>query len=436
MAGLNSNDVGPREPVRKSFLLVIVLVGLVAVGGAIAFFAKRGPAAKSPTESAEATPAGHLPPKRVRSSGDAAPAQPTPLPPESVSANPAAVAPPAAPQPPLSPAPPRPEPSPYTRQLVNSLTQLDWARGPLTAEQAAEWKNSLQQLVQQGAAAVPAIREFLERNQDVAFDPAGNGQLLGQSTLRLAMLDALQAIGGPEALELALQTLPTATQPREIAQLARMLEQQAPEQHREAILQAARQALANASAGKLAGADMGPVFGVLQQYGGGAAVDDLQKAAGQWRYYSAISLADLPDGAGVPALLQMLQGNRGSQSAAIQALAQVASQYPEAGAALLEQARLNKVPGALWPTLGALLAGDKLFIGDPVAEGKPPASGDRAWHAGNQNFYSTRNPTPLPTDQVQQRIALIDQLLGASADPIAQNSLKQARERLTAQPGP
>src|SRR5260370_33992157 len=69
---------------------------------------------------------------------------------------------------------PRPELSPYSRQLVAGL-QLN---GPLTAERIGEWKTNLQQLVQQGAASVPAIREFLEKNADLDFGAAGS-QALG-----------------------------------------------------------------------------------------------------------------------------------------------------------------------------------------------------------------------------------------------------------------
>src|SRR5262249_19624430 len=38
-------------------------------------------------------------------------------------------------------------PSPLARQLVQSLTQLDFTQGPFTAEQANLWKENLQQLV-------------------------------------------------------------------------------------------------------------------------------------------------------------------------------------------------------------------------------------------------------------------------------------------------
>jgi len=60
-------------------------------------------------------------------------------------------------------------------------------------------ETNLQQLVQQGAVSVPAIREFLEKNADLDFGAAGS-QALGFASLRRTMFDALQQIGGPEAV--------------------------------------------------------------------------------------------------------------------------------------------------------------------------------------------------------------------------------------------
>src|SRR6185503_6052752 len=61
-----------------------------------------------------------------------------------------------APQPAIA----RIEPSPQTRQLVASLTNLDLSHGEITREQAQQWKEGLQALTSQGRGAVPAIREF------------------------------------------------------------------------------------------------------------------------------------------------------------------------------------------------------------------------------------------------------------------------------------
>ena len=109
--------------------------------------------------------------------------------------------------------PPRPEPSPMTRQLVTSLSQLDVGHGPITAEQAGAWKQTLQQLADQKGAAIPAIREFLEKNLDINFDAEADRKMMGASSLRLALLDTMQKIGGPEAMEVSLQMMQTTADP-------------------------------------------------------------------------------------------------------------------------------------------------------------------------------------------------------------------------------
>src|ERR1051325_2683532 len=122
-----------------------------------------------------------------------------------------------------APQTPRPEPTPQTRQLVSALSQLDVKHGPLTPEQAAAWKQALQQLKEQGPAAVAAIREFLEKNLDLSFDADGNSKLTGAATLRLALLSALSDIGGPDAIAALEQTVQTTADPAELATLAKLL---------------------------------------------------------------------------------------------------------------------------------------------------------------------------------------------------------------------
>jgi len=242
-----------------------------------------------------------------------------------------------------APAVARTEPSPYTRQLVAGLTNLDFSRGPITKEQAEQWKQGLQALTAQGAAGIPAIREFLEQNQELNFSALSGGAQLGQSSLRSAMINALAQIGGSEATGVMLQTLQSTTLPSEIAQLAQMLEQQAPGQYRQETTSAIQDILGMAGKGQLEGYDVGPLFKVLQTYGDASSASALEQLAPQWRYYATLSLAGLQDGAGVTSLVREAQDQAagGRRDFAYQMLAQVAGQYPDASAALLDQARAN-----------------------------------------------------------------------------------------------
>ncbi len=429
----------PPEGVRKPVLYAVWLLILVAIVGVVAFnnWFKRKPSASQPAENADAA-AEHKPgysrPKPIHTVNTADPAGPGATAPEVPPAGQPAPR-PKTPVAPSTPAPPRLEPSPETRGLVSALANLD-LKAPLTAETAAAWREHLARLVQNGAAALPAIQEFLALNKDVNFESiAGGAGLLGSTSLRMSLLEALGNISGPEALAASALALQSTTDPREIALLARNLERQAPEQYREAALAAARTAMAEAAAGRLVGKDIGPLFDVLRTYGGPNAVQDFQQAAtGQWKYYATIALAELPDGAGVPALLQLVAdpaGNtRGGRVPAMQALAQLVPDYPEARDALLEQAKQSAIPNATWINIAAALIGDRFQIGSASAESNPNL---RTWHLayGNQNYYAT--PTPLSAEQVQQRLGLIDQFLGVNVNnAFATASLLEAKSKLLA----
>ena len=332
------------------------------------------------------------------------------------------------------------QPSDQTRQLVNALVQPDTA---LTQEQAVQWKRNLEQLIQEGTAALPAMREFLARNVDLDFGPEGR-QRLGYSSVRTAMIDALPQIGGPEAVSLMLQTLQTTSDPREIALLAQSLDKQAPEQYRAEAINATRETLALAAQGKLDGRDVGPLFEVLQKFAGAAAVPDLEQASGQWKYYAALSLAQLAEGAGIPALIQMARdpaaAGKGTLSVALEMLARVAPQYPEARSALIEQARQNMIPPSLWPYVASSLSGEQYQYRESVfsaSTGTPSDGNLKTIHInfGNQNLYSAAGVGGLSPDQVNQQVSLIDELLAATNDPAAAILLRQSRELLLKRSG-
>ncbi len=340
------------------------------------------------------------------------------------------------------PAVPRAEPSPYTRQLVTSLTNLDLTHGPITREQAQQWKEGLQALTQQGVTAVPAIREFLEQNQDLNFAAVSGGGLLGQSSVRAALIDALQQIGGPEATALMLQTLQTTALPSEIALLARNLEQQAPGQYRQETLNAVTEVLAMAEKGQLAGWDVGALFQVLQNHGDATTAEALAQLQSKWNYYATMALAGLPGGEGVPSLIRQVQdataGAGGKGALAFQMLAQMATEYPDASAALIEQARRNQIPDTAWRKIATGLAGDQYQIGMPpeLSALGSTLPGLKTYHieSGNQNFYSLPLNANLPSDQISQRLALIDQLLASASSPAAVEALQNARALLGKRP--
>jgi len=334
----------------------------------------------------------------------------------------------------------RTEPAPYTRQLVAGLTNLDFSRGSITKEQAEQWTQNLQALTGQGAAAVPAIREFLAQNQELNFSAINGGELLGQNSLRSAFINALQQIGGPEATALMVETLQTTTLPSEIALLAQNLELQAPGQYRQQTINAVSEVLGMAEKGQLAGWDVGALFQVLQSYGDATTANLLEQLQSKWKYYATMSLAGLPEGTGVPSLVRALQdpqAGAGKHDLAFQMLAQVAWQYPDASIALIEAIHANQIPDNAWRRILTGLVGDQYYLGTaPSASGGNGGmlSGLKTFHieAGNQNFYSLPVSAMASPEEIAKRRAVIEQLLAANPNPGAIQALQTARSSLAA----
>src|SRR4051812_45676588 len=88
-------------------------------------------------------------------------------------------------------------------------------------------------LIDAGTNALPAIREFLMQNQDVAYDSQGLGRSKGSRiqtdfvvppSLRFGLFDAAKQIGGPDAEKLLGEVLSTTGRAVEVAYLATTLQ--------------------------------------------------------------------------------------------------------------------------------------------------------------------------------------------------------------------
>jgi hypothetical protein len=154
---------------------------------------------------------------------------------------------------------PAPQPSaparPTPAEIIARLQALRLAAGtgaPSQVRQALYW---LEELAQAGPAALPAIRAFLARNEDVEFDTswlqskaARDGKLPGDfllpPSLRLGLLDVVRRIPGPDAETLLADTLAGTGRGLEVAYLTRLLQELAPNKYRNTALAAARGLLA------------------------------------------------------------------------------------------------------------------------------------------------------------------------------------------------
>jgi hypothetical protein len=327
-----------------------------------------------------------------------------------------------------------PQATPEARKLVAGLVHLEIVDSALTREQAAAWKQNLQDLVAQGTTGAAAIREFLTQNREFNFG-AGARELLGYGSARTALFGALVQMGGPEAVNAMTEVLQITADPREIALIAQNLQKLEPDQHLEEILDAARQTLQMAGAQKLELSDVAPLFEVLDKYGGAAVAADLAQAATHWNYYGTIALAQLPDDAGVPILVQLAQDPKTSTSlreATVQMLAQVSDHSPDARATLLNLARLDKISLFTWQMVISSLAGDQVGLLNSAFEDHSAlaqTSGLRTVATSDkQNFFAL--PGNLTPEQTNQRLALIDDLLAGTGDPQVRQLLHQASNSL------
>lgn len=141
--------------------------------------------------------------------------------------------------------------SPSPADLIKRLVSVD---SVTTAQTRTSRRviHDLEELIAAGPAAVPAIREFLTRNEEVDYV---SGQTRGlrdgvreefllPPSLRFGLFDVLKQIGGSEAEKLLADTMGTTGRGVELAWLARALQELAPDKYRELALASARDLLA------------------------------------------------------------------------------------------------------------------------------------------------------------------------------------------------
>ena len=323
-------------------------------------------------------------------------------------------------------------------RLASLMALMGKPDGDLPPETLEAWKSGLQDLAGMGASAIPAILQFLGRGTDVAFKSELRDDL-GHNSARTGLLNVLRSIGGPEAAAAMSQVLNQTQSYHEVALLAQGLEESAPGEHRDQALAIARQHLAAANTGtvKPGTADLAPLFEVLGTYGTPETAQDLEAAAGRWKYYAMSALAKLPDGAGVPSLIRLAEPGSpgGNRLQALQVLTELAPGNEGAREFLIAQAGRGEIPPEYWSYLKQPLAGNQYFVADAVLTQFPPVSN---WadlqtihiNSGNQTLYSIPSSASQTPEGIQRQLALIDQLAGSARIPAAQNTLQQARQTL------
>ena len=161
-----------------------------------------------------------------------------------------------------------------------------------------------------------------------------------------------------------------------------------------------------AEAGQLTNVELGPAYRIINAYGGAGSIADAAKNDPQ-NFASAVGIANLPDGQGLSALTQMAQTSSGaSQALATEMIAQLAGQNPQAVNTLVQMQQKGQIGNNVWVQMAPLLAGNQYQVHNST---DPNASGGQTGSSGST--YSLVN-TLTTSDDINQRIALIDQFLG------------------------
>jgi hypothetical protein len=295
----------------------------------------------------------------------------------------------------------------------------------------------LEELIAAGPAALPAIRDFLNRNEDIDFAPVSQGRV-GRSgnldsilplSLRFGLFDAAKQIGGVQAETLLAEVLGATGRGVEVAWLARTLQEIAPNKYRDVALAAARELLARPLMTNLAGPldrnEREQLFSVLTLYGDtsyvGAAQAQLLRADGEVDRSALRYLQQSLGQQSVPLAAQWYDDPRLTDPAKKEPFARLALNYvgTDTQANEFYQKAINDMA----------LSKDhrRNLIEDLNQDG----------------FPDPRNLTARDLPLIQNRIALIEQLAPNAADPVNAAAFKEAykdllnmRDRVTRPPRP
>ena len=319
--------------------------------------------------------------------------------------------------------------SPQTspEQLIDDLlTLLDQ---PLSDLQAERFRELMAELAAQGQAALPVIRDYLLSGEDHLFPDEGK---FGHPSLRLAMIDALQKTAAEDVPLISLVLLQSQVSAPEFIALSGYLEKSEPGFYQTEITAAGRQFLAQAA--ETNSTELGPVYELLGQ-AGATSVADLTAAPSHLSHYASVGLALLPDGQGVPALLDQihqsdLKFDDQQELLQLKLLAQVAAEQADAAAALAEFARQKLIPDSAWPEIAAIAAGlERIQLNRH--EGTVLSSQQIASPYGYQVLYRTRVSGHRGTTEALARLELIELLHELAPGNGAGEALATVLDRLS-----
>ncbi|HEY2952893.1 MAG TPA: hypothetical protein VGK40_09935 [Verrucomicrobiae bacterium] len=343
---------------------------------------------------------------------------------ENAKSNPRIVTVPGAP----APAPPAAPAKLSPAEIVARLRGLKSAPGAGPTRTVRQAVHSLEELIAAGPEALPAIREFLARHEDIDFEFAGTNQVKsGRSgnvpnefilppSLRFGMFDAVKQIGGAGAEKVLAEVLGTTGRGVEVAWLARILQDMAPNKYRDAALAAARELLGHSlaanSTSPLDRNDRDNLFSVLTMYGDSSYASTAQvqlvRADGQVDRSALKYLQQSLGQQAVPIAAQLYDDPRLADPSKKEPLARVALNYvgADAQANAFYQKAINDLN---------LPKDDRRNLIEDLNQ---------------DGFADRKNFTARDLQLIQNRLALIEQLAPDATDPINAAAFKEAYKDL------
>ena len=277
-----------------------------------------------------------------------------------------------------------------------------------TVRQAIHW---LEELIAAGPAALPAIQEFLAGGEDVDFAASNQGKggrpgpvpndFVLPPSLRFGLFDVAKQIGGPEAEKVLAGALSSTRRGIELAWLARTLQEMAPNRYRDVALAAAHTLLTRpfpANATPFDRNERDQLFSVLTLCGDTSYVTTAQaqllRADGELDRSALKYLQQSLGQQAVPIAAQLYDDPRLTDPAKKEPFARLALNFVGADAQANEfyQRAINDM--TLTPSHR------KNLIEDLNQDG----------------FPDTKNLTARDLPLIQNRLALIDQLLPQATD--------------------
>lgn len=319
---------------------------------------------------------------------------------------------------------------------------LNISKSEISSHTSRHINQLFSKLILQGERIVPLITKLLDSSEDSHYWDKKGGQAVNYRSLRMGLINVLDEIGGPLAVATLSNILTETSDPAEIARVFLALEAHAPGIYSDSAMAAAIQGIESAAENIKPDSikKIGPLFEIIQNYGNESAVPILERISSVWPTYSIVALAKLPDGAGVPSLINRINNSDNySKSESILALgllAQASRNNVEASKILIDLAQKQQLSDQGFFKIGLALGGHELFFKSEFSDSinKSDRSNEfkdsihKAQYQYLQHTIDAAND--WPEEAISQRLELIQAILATNPSPKVEKLFTNIESRL------